>query len=199
MTKFPMHTIDETDDPVIRGLLGSMKQKYGGMEPNLFGIMANSPTILKSYIGQSLIFDKSGLSKSEQQLVLLTASVKNQCTYCVPSHSNMAFIRGLNGKFIEAVRAGQEIEDEKMQALRLFTEQVMEASGNVSQDKVSAFLEAGFTKEHVLDVVAGLALVTMANYTNLIADVPLDDPYEMNKWSPDDQYGLPFTQLHSFQ
>lgn len=186
MTDFPLHKMDETDDPVIRGLLGSMKQKYGGMEPNLFGVMANSPTILKSYIGNSLIFDKSGLSKPEQQLVLLTASVKNQCKYCVPSHSSMAFIRGLNGKFIEAVRANQPIEDDKMQALRLFTEQVMEATGHVSEDQLQAFLKAGFTKEHVLDVVAGLALVTMSNYTNLIADVPLDEPYEMNKWSPDE-------------
>ncbi len=185
MTDFPLHTIDETDDPVIKGLLSSMKQKYGGMEPNIFGVMANSPTMLKSYIGQSLMFDKSSLSKAEQQLVLLTASVKNKCTYCVPSHSNMALLRGLNGKIIEAVRENKPLEDDKMQALRLFTEQMMEASGQVSTDKITTFLSAGFTKEHVLDIVAGLALMTLANYTNLIANVPLDDPYEMNKWTPE--------------
>ena len=89
MADFPVHKIDETEDPVIKGLLGSMKQKYGGMEANIFGVMANSPTVLKGYIGLSLIFDKSSLTKAEQQLVLLTASAKNQCTYCVPSHSTM--------------------------------------------------------------------------------------------------------------
>ncbi len=185
MTDFPKHSIDKTDDPVIKGLLGSMKQKFGGMEPNIFGVMASSPTLLKMYIGQSLIFDKSSLSKAEQQLVLLAASVKNGCNYCVPAHSNLGLIRGLNGKFIEAVRDGKEIDDSKMQALRLFTEQVMSASGNVGKDKVETFMKAGFSKEQVLDVVAGITLVTMANYTNLIADVELDDPYEMNKWSPD--------------
>ncbi len=185
MTDFPKHTIDETNDPVIKGLLSSMKQKFGGMEPNIYGVMANSPTLLKMYIGQSLIFDKSSLSKGEQQLVLLTASVKNKCNYCVPSHSNLALIRGLNGTIIDEVRDGKDVSDSKMQALRLFTEQVMEASGNVEKEKIDNFLKAGFSKEHVLDVVAGIALVTMANYTNLIADVPLDDPYEMNKWSPE--------------
>ena len=53
----------------------------------------------------------------------------------------------------------------------------------MSEAEVDAFIDAGFTKAQVLEVVLAAAVKTISNYTNHIADVPLDAAFEVNRWS----------------
>lgn len=84
---------------------------------------------------------------------------------------------------IEALRNGTPLADIKLQALRHFTQQMVKARGWVEDSEIEAFLTAGYSKQQVLEVILGIAIKVMHNYTNHIAKTPLDKQFEPNIWS----------------
>jgi AhpD family alkylhydroperoxidase len=64
-------------------------QKSFKFIPNLFGAFANSPVLLEGYLSLEGAFDKGSLSAVERSIVLLAASVENNCRYCTAAHSTV--------------------------------------------------------------------------------------------------------------
>ena len=52
---------------------------------------------------------------------------------------------------------------------------------------MQAFLEAGFTKRHILEVILGYSQKIMSNYTNHLAETPVDKVFEKFAWAPADK------------
>jgi alkylhydroperoxidase family enzyme len=71
----------------------------------------------------------------------------------------------------------QPLSDTKLEALRTFTRAVLEAEGWVKQDALQAFYQAGYQKQHVLEVVLGISFKTLSNYVNHINDTPIDENF----------------------
>ncbi len=184
MAEFTIHTEEsapEGSKPVIEQVKGAF-----GMLPNLMATFAESPAAIEGYLTLMGIFSsKTDFSPTEQQVVLMTNNRLNGCTYCMAAHTGIAKSSGVPDDVIESLRSGTAIEDPKLDALRVFTEQVFHTRGNVSDADVDAFLAAGYTKGNVLEVVVGTALKVMSNYTNHIAGTPVDKPFSAFAWSPD--------------
>ncbi len=72
--------------------------------------------------------------------------------------------------------------NDRLEALRTFTLKVVRNRGNVDDNAVQAFLDAGFTKRQILEVVLGVAQKVMSNYTNHLANTPVDAPFKMFAW-----------------
>ena len=85
---------------------------------------------------------------------------------------------------IEAVRSNQRIADPRLEALRVFTRRMAQQRGFVSDTDVSVFLNAGWEKTAILGVVLGIALKTMSNYANHVAETPLNTAYKPFAWAP---------------
>jgi len=86
----------------------------------------------------------------------------------------------------EALRNETPLADPKLETLRDFTLSVMRNHGVVDDEKVQAFLDAGYTKRNVLEVILGVAQKVMSNYTNHFAETPMDDlivPYAWERKS----------------
>ena len=49
---------------------------------------------------------------------------------------------------------------------------------------MQTFLDAGFTKRNILEVILGYSQKIMSNYTNHIADTPVDKPFQKFAWVP---------------
>jgi alkylhydroperoxidase family enzyme len=49
-----------------------------------------------------------------------------------------------------------------------------EHRGWVPEAGVESFLRAGFTRENLLEVITGIALVTLSSYANHVSATPLD-------------------------
>ncbi len=64
--------------------------KSFGFVPNLFAALLNSPILLEGYLALDAVYSKATLNPAERQLVLLTASVVNECAYCAAAHSTVA-------------------------------------------------------------------------------------------------------------
>jgi AhpD family alkylhydroperoxidase len=145
-------------------------------------MLAESDTALEAYFSLSSLVSKTGFSPAEQQLILLAASVENECNYCVAAHSSGARMAKLDKEIIEAVRTGNAIDDERLEALRRFTEALVEKRGHAG-DEMEAFLAAGYSKQNALEVVLCVSMKTLSNYTNHLVGIPLDPVLSRMAWS----------------
>ena len=89
---------------------------------------------------------------------------------------------GMDAKSIEALRSGAALPDQKLEALRTFARTLIANRGKASQAELNAFFEAGYTEVQAMEVILGLAVKLMSNYTNSIAGTPLDKEVERLRW-----------------
>jgi alkylhydroperoxidase family enzyme len=54
--------------------------------------------------------------------------------------------------------------------------------GHATDEEVQTFLDAGYTRAHIFDVLVGIGMKTLSNYTNHIADTPLDVAFQPQEW-----------------
>ncbi|MEQ9491013.1 MAG: carboxymuconolactone decarboxylase family protein [Alphaproteobacteria bacterium] len=181
MTTFTTHTI-ETAPETAKSLLQAAKKAFSFV-PNLLGTMAGSPALLEGYMTLAGIFDKTDLSETERQIILMTNNRLNGCTYCMAAHTTISQMAKVPSDVIAALRNNTPIADPKLEALRTFTAVVNETRGWPEESDIDAFLAAGYTKQTVLDVILGTSLKVMSNYTNHIAETPLDDAFAANAWA----------------
>lgn len=172
----------EQAPPASRDVMNSLEAESGGL-PNLYRVLAHSPSALRAYAAMSKMLKDSGLTDQEQQVVLLTASRENRCDYCMAAHSSGARAAGLDEDALESLREGQHIRnDDRLEALRQFTQRVVAKRGRLENEDIDVFLAAGFKESNVLDVMLGVAMKTLSNYTNHLAETPLDEKFQDMYW-----------------
>ena len=187
MNTFPLHTL-ETAPAAAQAQLSAVKSRMGFL-PNLHLKLAQSPVALEAYTTLSGIFEKASFSAGERQMILLAAAVENACEFCVAAHSRGAKRAKVDPAVLSAVRAGQPVPDDRMRALVEFTQAVVRERGWVGEDRLKAFLESGFTPQQVLEVIVGVTLKTLSNYTSHVADIPLNEEFAEDRWTPGDAPG----------
>ena len=106
----------------------------------------------------------------------------NECEYCVGAHSAISAMQKLPTDVIESIRNDDPIADGKLEALRLFTTQVVDKRGWLSAEDVGNFIAAGYSQAQILEVVLGVAMKTISNYTNHIAGTELDAAFADFAW-----------------
>ncbi len=182
MAEYPIYKV-ETAPEGSKATLAQVEKAYGFI-PNLTGVLAASPTALKAYISLSSLFEGSSFTPTERQIVLLTVSFTNQCTYCMAAHSVISGMQGVSEEVVRALREGTALADEKLEALRSFTLHLLEKKGLPEASALAAFLAAGYDEAQVLEVITGIAMKTISNYTNHVADTPLDQAFQSAQWRP---------------
>lgn len=182
MTPFTPHTLD-TVAPEGRELLEQVKQNYGFI-PNLIGNMAEAPATAKAYAALGALVAETSFNEAEQQVILLSVSRYNECAYCVSAHSAIALMNKVPADVVESIRNDKPIQDPKLEALRVFTTRVVDQRGFLSDEDTADFVGAGFDKQQILEVVLGIAMKTISNYTNHIAGTELDAAFSAQAWQP---------------
>lgn len=185
MTTFTIH--DEASAPDdAKPLLAQSKAK-NGMIANLHGVMAEAPGLLQAYQQIHDLFVNSSFDKDEITVVWQSVNVENDCHYCVPAHTGIAKSMGVDDAITDALRDETPLPNARLEALRDFTLKLVRDRGNVDDASVQAFLDAGFTKRNILEVVLGYSQKIMSNYTNHLADTPVDKPFQKFDWSRADK------------
>ncbi|PTN13214.1 carboxymuconolactone decarboxylase family protein [Nitrosomonas aestuarii] len=182
MTDFTFHTEDSAPE-ASKPFLTAAKRAYRFI-PNLQAGMAEAPALLEGYMALAGILDKTGLSDTERQIILMTNNRLNGCTYCMATHTTISQAAKIQTDVIEALRKGTVIPDPKLEALRQFAIVMNERRGWVNQDNLDKLFTAGYTKQTVLEVILGTSLKIMSNYTNHVAKTPVDAVFQANTWLP---------------
>ena len=170
--------------PRAADLLKSAHAKMGFV-PNMYTAMAHSPGLLETYLqGYERFRAASGFTPAEQDVVFLTISFVNGCSYCMAAHCFISDkMTHVPDAVLAALRAGTMIPDGKLRVLSEFTSRLMRSQGWPSQEDVGAFLKAGYTEQKILEVILAIAVKTLSNYTNHLFDTPIDPAFRSRQWS----------------
>lgn len=179
MADFTLHDTSSAPEES-QSLLNNSKESLG-MIPNLHAVMAEAPGLLKAYQDTHELFSNTSFNTNEITVVWQTINVYHSCHYCVPAHTAIAKDMGADDSITEQLKKGETLDDSKLQALRIFTETVLEKRGHVSDTDLRDFFDAGYGHRQVLEVILGIAQKTMSNYTNAIAETPVDEPFKKFK------------------
>ena len=116
---------------------------------------------------------------------MLAVSEANDCEYCKAAHSTLAkrFVK-VDPAVVDAMRRREPLADAKLDALAVFTRKVVEQRGILSDSEVDAFLDAGYTRAQVIEVLLGVGMKTFNNYVDHIAHTPLNDQFKAEAWEP---------------
>lgn len=158
-------------------------EKNVGFVPNLFRTLASQTGVVEAFVALDGAITQSSLTPAECQVVMLTASVENTGTYCVAGHTLFSRKLGMPDSLISALRCGKPVNDERLAALQTFVQLLIRARGHVTPEQTAAFIQAGFSREQVLEVVMGIALKTFSNYVDSATGLSLDGQFADARWT----------------
>ena len=181
---FPSHDLDtapEASKPLLE-----QSQKAFGRRPGLHKVLAESPQAYEGYQVLHKLFTETDFDAEELTVVWQAINVENECHYCVPAHTGIAKMMKVSDEISDALRNETALPTPKLEALRTFTVQMFRQRGNVSDEQMKAFFDAGYGHRAVLDVILGMAQKTISNYVNHVAQTPVDDVFKPLAWERGD-------------
>lgn len=180
MSTLKIHSIEsapEASKPLLEDSV-----KGFGMLPNLHGVLAAAPEALEAYKVLHTLFQNSSFDAEELTVVWQTINVEHECHYCVPAHTAIAHMMKVDPSLTEALRNGTAMPTDKLQVLHDTTLSITRNRGRITAAELEAFYAAGYGERQVLEIILGLSQKVISNYTNHIANTPVDAPFQKFDW-----------------
>jgi len=172
MTTFKVPTREEVN-PTNQAIFDNLKNQLGFV-PNLYATYALSEHALSNYL--ALSGAKTSLSNKEKEVVNLAVSQVNECDYCLAAHTAIGKMNGFNDEQMLEFRAGYASSDNKFDALAKLAKNITENRGKTNPEIVDNFLQAGYTKENLVDAISLVGEKTISNYLHSTTNIPIDFP-----------------------
>lgn len=164
------------DAPIKAQPLLEAVKKQLGLVPNMFRVVSNSPAALEGYLGLSGALGKGTLPAATRERVALELAEINGCTYCLSAHAYLGKnLAKLDDAEIITNRKGHS-NAPKADAAVHFAAQVTKTRRQVGNSDVEAVCAAGFSDAQIVEIVLHVALNTLTNYVNNVAETVIDFP-----------------------
>ena len=175
MTRIPTPVSIEASPVASRPFLESVKKLLGSV-PNLFRMVGNSTAALEGYLGLNGALAKGKLDIKTRERIALAVAEINGCDYCLAAHTYLGKnLAKLDDAEIAANRDGGS-KDAKAGAAVLFAVKVATAKGHVADSDLQAVKTAGYSNAEIIEIVAHVAVNTLTNYINNVAQTTIDFP-----------------------
>jgi hypothetical protein len=172
---FPIHTITSAPEGS-KSALEQPRQMFG-VVPNIAGAIANSPNwSTPPWVFQHV--HSRGPTEQENRSFFRQTQSRTQVAF----HTRLALQQGVSAEETDAIREGRVPADKPFAALSTLAKTLIERRGHLSEQELTSFIAAGFTKEQVMEVIAIAAASTITNYAGTIANPPLEDPFRQYAW-----------------
>lgn len=154
--------------------LDGISQQFG-FAPGMFTTLAANPTVLEIVMGLQGSITKLLDAKTRHAIALAT-SHSNDCDYCSALHGYIsAHLGGMSTEEIGLARAGGSTDPKRAAAAR-FSQQVIEARGQVGDEDIAAVREAGYTDPEIQAIITVVVVTLLTNYLNNVNDTAVDIP-----------------------
>jgi AhpD family alkylhydroperoxidase len=180
MVNYPVQTIESAPEGS-KPALEQLEQAFGFV-PNLVGAISNSPVLINSLVGLFQKVHGGSFTEAEVQALLLTNAVTNSCAWAVALHTALALKEGLDPADVQAIRERRLPANKRYAALSRLARTLIEQRGHLSNEELTAFIEAGFEPALALEVVAAVAASTITNYAGSITNPPLEAALQEYTW-----------------
>jgi len=182
MQTFPLHTLESAPEQS-KASLEKLREAFG-MIPNIAGAMSSSPVLIGSLVGLFQKVHGGSFSEQQVQVLLLTDAVTNASGWAVAFHTALALKEGVEPADVQAIRERRTPRNPKNAALSVLARTLIEKRGRLDDQDVCRFLQAGFDKAQLLEVIAAVAASTITNYTGNVTKPPVEAAFEAYAWSP---------------
>jgi uncharacterized peroxidase-related enzyme len=154
-----------------------LEQIHGalGATPAMFRAVANSSAALKSLWGSFGALGAGVLPAKLGEQIAVAVADRNACEYCLAAHTALGRKAGASSEEMSAAQHGESADPKTTAALR-FALKLVNERGQVGDADVQALRGAGFDDEHIVEIVAHVALNLFTNYLNVALAVPVDFP-----------------------
>jgi alkylhydroperoxidase family enzyme len=175
MSRFQIHddlTAPEGSLPIIKGALST-----AGQLPNLIGVLAGSPAVLRAYARFRSELRHGSLSPSTLERISLAVASHYDSAPGLALHSRTARQAGLGLDEVALAREWDSRDDREaslMRYLRALVDQQARPPMHLHEEA----REAGWTDEQILEAIASVALETFTAMINVAGDVPVDGSVE---------------------
>src|SRR5512143_2330295 len=174
MSRIRIPALDQTPAATLPLLAAVRKQL--GVVPNLMKVVGNSPAALGGYLALGGALAKGALDAKTGERIALAIAEINACGYCLAAHTYLGRnVAKLDEAEIAANRSGAS-NDPKADAAVRFAARVALERGHVSDAAVRAVKDAGYSDAELMEIVAHVALNTLTNYVNEVAQTEIDFP-----------------------
>lgn len=161
-------------DATVTAVLDDMKTRMG-KAPNAMATLAQSPAAFNGYHALKKALMRGRLTSRQREIVALVTAQENACQYCLSGHTQAAAAVGLDATGILNARAGKS--DNKLDnAIATFAMKVIQQRGLVGDSDLVVAREDGVDDSLMVEIVANIALNTLTNYNNRLADTEIDYP-----------------------
>ncbi|HEY6446898.1 MAG TPA: peroxidase-related enzyme [Acidobacteriaceae bacterium] len=172
---------DRTASEEIRVLFARYRESFGRTDlPGIVLCFATNPALLKSMleIAEYFLFGESLLSRRHKEMIAVSVSRQNACSYCADSHGALLASQGGSPEMICALRDGDlnpQLFTSAELALLRFAGKVNANVPPVTRADVEATMRAGWTEAQVAEAVhiAGL----FAAFNRIANGFGLPSPY----------------------
>ena len=164
----------ETSPEGSRPLLQAVKKQLGSV-PNLFRIVATSPAALEGYLGLNGALAKGKLDARRASASRSRSPRSTAATIASPPIRTAKNLAKLDDAEIAANRSGAS-NDPKADAAVQFAAKVATERGHVTNNDLEAVRAAGFGDAEIIEIVLHVALNTLTNYVNEVAETDIDFP-----------------------
>ena len=165
----PQETTGKTKE-----LLDGVKAKLGRV-PNLMRTLANAPAALEGYLSFSGALGGGVLDARLRERIALAVADANSCEYCLSAHTDIGKMVGLDEDEILSSRKATS-DDPRVNAALGFAHRIVVKRGEVDDSEVREVRAAGFSDGEITEIVANVALNTLTNYFNHVAQTVVDFP-----------------------
>src|ERR1700744_6041822 len=141
MTMFTQYTI-ETAPAASRRPMTAVTAKQGYL-PAAIGLLAESPEALDGFLRLSATFDACTLDALAREGGVMTVSARNGGHLCVAMPPARLAALGADPALAAALRSGAALGEERLDAVRAFTVQVLDTAGDVRRAALTQFLGHG--------------------------------------------------------
>ena len=175
-------SIEPTDATGEAAVLLTEMQKSIGAVPNMAKAMANSPALLKGYMGLSGALAAGVLPAAVRERLALASAEYNGCSYCLSAHTFLGKnVTKLDAGEIELARHADSANP-RVAALLGLADAIARGRGTIEEADIKTAREAGVTDAEIAEVIGNVALNVLTNYFNIVADpdneFPLVRPHQ---------------------
>ena len=174
MSRITIPAADQTP-AATRPLLEAVNKQLG-VVPNLMKMLGHSPAALGGYLNLNGALAKGAIGAKTGERIALAIAEFNRCGYCLAAHTYLGKnVAKLDDAEIAANRSGTSADPKADAAVR-FAVSVAQERGHVSDIAVQAVKSAGYSEAEVMEIVLHVALNTLTNYVNTVAQTEIDFP-----------------------
>lgn len=182
--RYPVPELDELPEDV-RAVILEVQEKSGFI-PNVFIALARRPDEFRAFFSyhNALMQKEGGLTQGEREMIIVTTSGINNCTYCVVAHGAILRIREKDPLVADQVATNYRKADisARQMAMLDFAAKVCERAYDIGDADYEKMREAGFDDEEIWDVGSIAAFYAMSNRIANMTDIrPNEEFYLMGR------------------